>query len=89
MKVSIVTITSNYDGNVELTTKLFSTFEKAAKYLYKEYLEIKAENAQDDDFNIRFDEIGFLEEDCIDYFYIEDEIGTYWVNGSINTMDVE
>ena len=38
MKVSIVIITSNYDGNVEVTTKPFITFEKASKYLYKEYL---------------------------------------------------
>ena len=89
MKVSIVIITSNYDGNVEVTTKPFSTFEKASKYLYKEYLEIKVENAQDDDFNIRFDEVGPLAEDGIEYFYIEDDCGLYWISGNIYTMDVE
>lgn len=89
MKVSIVTITSNDDGNVELTTKPFSTFEKAAKYLHNEYLDIKAENTKDEDFHIGIDEVKKLTEDSIEYFYMEDDCGWYWVSGNIYTMDVE
>ena len=89
MKVSIVTITSNNDGNVEVTTKPFSSFEKAAKHLHNEYLDIKAENAEDEDFHIGIDEVNNLTEDSTEYFYIEDDCGLYWVSGNIYTMDVE
>ena len=89
MKVSIVTITSSNDGNVEVTTKPFSTFEKVAKYLYKEYLDIKDENAKDEEFHIGIDEVNNFTEDSTEYFYIEDDCGLYWVNGSIYTMEVE
>jgi hypothetical protein len=89
MKVSIVTITSNNDGNVEVTTKPFSTFEKAAKYLYKEYVEIKSENNDDEDFHTGIDEVNNLTEDSAEYFYIEDDCGLYWVSGNIYTMEVE
>lgn len=89
MKVSIATITSNNDGNVEVTTKPFSTFEKAAKYLHNEYLDIKAENAEDEDFHMGNDEVHNLTEDSSEYFYIEDDCGLYWVSGYIYTMEVE
>ena len=89
MKVSIVTITSNNDGNVEVTTKPFSTFEKAAKFLHNEYLDIKADNPEDEDFHIVIDEVNNLTEDSTEYFYIEDDCGQYWVSGNIYTMEVE
>ena len=41
MKVSIAVITSDADGCIEVTTKPFSTFEKATKYLMQQYKEIK------------------------------------------------
>ena len=89
MKVSIVTITSSNDGNVEVTTKPFSTFEKAAKYLHSEYIDIKTENGEDEDFHIGIDEVNNLTEDSAEYFYIEDDCGLYWVSGNIYTMEVE
>ena len=88
MKVSIVTITSNDDGNVEVTTKPFSTFEKAAKYLYGEYLDIKADNA-DSGIEYANDEVNKLTDESCEYFYIEDVVGYYWCSGNIYTMDVE
>lgn len=89
MKVSIVTITSNNDGNVEVETKPFFKFEDAAKYLYNEYLDIKAENVADEDFHIGIDEVNNLTEDSTEYFYMEDDCGLYWVSGNIYTMEVE
>ena len=89
MKVSIVTITSNNDGNVEVTTKPFSTFEKASEYLLKEYISIMAENEEDEDFHLGIDEVNNLTEDSAEYFYIEDDCGLYWVSGNIYTMEVE
>ena len=89
MKVSIVTITTNNDGNVEVSTKPFFKFEDAAKYLHNEYLDIKAENVADEDFHIGIDEVNNLTEDSTEYFYIEDDCGLYWVSGNIYTMEVE
>ena len=86
MKVFIATITSNNDGNVEVGVKPFSTFEKAAKYLYGEYLDIKKDN---DDLVYANDEVNKLSEDSTEYFYLEDEMGVYWVSGEIYGMEVE
>ena len=81
MKVFIATITSNYDGNVEVSVKPFSTFEKAVKYLHKEYLDIKSESEEDDD----------LEQDYLsnEDFYMESADGLYWCSGYIYGMDME
>jgi len=86
MKVSIVTITSSDSGNVEVTTKPFSTFEKAAKYLHNTYLDIKAANGDEEYCN---DEVNNLTEDSIEYFYLETKDLEYWVSGNIYTMEVE
>jgi hypothetical protein len=88
-KVYIVTITSSDDGNVEVTTKLFSTFEKATGYLYSQYIEIKAENASDDDLQYANDYIEKVGENASNMFYIEDVTGNYWCNGIIDKKPVE
>lgn len=89
MKVSIATITSNNDGNVEVDVKPFGSFDKAARYLYEQYLEIKAENEEDKDLFYANDEVGMIGEDECENFYIEDESGLYWVSGNIYTMEIE
>ena len=89
MKVSIATITSNNDGNVEVDVKPFGNFNKAARYLYEQYHEIKAENEEDKDLLYANDEVGMIGEDECEDFYIEDESGLYWVSGNIYTMEIE
>ena len=88
-KVYIVTITSNNDGNVEVTTKPFSTFEKATGYLYSQYTEIKADNASDDDLQYANDYIEEVGEKASNMFYLEDVTGNYWCNGIIDKMAIE
>ena len=79
-KVYAVEVVSDFDGNVETSFELFSSMDKAYAYLRQQYNEIKAD--LEDDFTLEVDELGE------DYFYMRDELGYYWANGSIKEKEV-
>lgn len=87
MKVSVVTILSNNDGNTELTKKVFSTFESASKYLQKEYNEIK-NDLENDEYTTITDEYVERDGEYIKEFFLEDD-PIYWISGEIEVMEVE
>ena len=89
MKVSIAVITSDADGCIEVTTKPFSTFEKATKYLMQQYKEIKDnEDFFTDVLNESIEVTKLNDDECVDFF-LESEDSLYRCYGVIYTMEVE
>ena len=84
-KVYVVVITSNDDYDVEVTTDVFGTQEKAEEFLTSQYNDIKDDDVE---YSYRYEE-GGCKEGILKSFYIEIEDCYYWCSGSINESEVE
>jgi hypothetical protein len=88
-QVFIAVIVSNNDGNVEATTKPFSSLDKAGEYLHKEYLDIKAENECEEGHYLDYDEVENFFEDTendvyrTSHFYMEETSAHYSCWGDV------
>ena len=84
MKVSIAVITSQYkDGFVDVLTKPFTTFEKAAKHLTDRYHEEKKNLSE-----IVADEVKEVEGGDYESFFLMTE-NNEWVRGEIYTQTID
>ena len=85
----VALITSNDDGCVESIPHLFSTFEKAMEFLHTEYLDIKAENLENDKDTIYdIDETKNHNDNQTEWFHLETYNDGYWCRGEIYGVDV-
>jgi hypothetical protein len=78
MKVSIATLLQKYEDDVYNDVKPFKSYEKAAKFLYSEYLDIKREILEEGDEDIEVDDVEMYGEDGAKWFTIETDGGRYW-----------
>lgn len=88
MKIYNALKTESLDGNVNVEVKPFAEHTKAMEWLFKEYLDIKAENSEDEKCFV-YDYVDKTSEESCNEFYLEDEVGTFWWSGSIQIADLE
>lgn len=85
--IFVALITSYDNGNVESVPHLFSSFEKAMEFLHTEYLNIKAENAQEDT-TYDIDETNNHNDNQTEWFNVEIYSDNYWCRGEIYGLGV-
>ena len=86
----VALITSNDDGCVESIPHLFSTFEKAMEFLHTEYLDIKAENLENDKDTIYdIDESKNYNDNQTEWFNLEVYNDNYWCRGEIYGLGID
>lgn len=88
--IFVALITSNDNGNVESIPHLFSTFEKAMEFLHTEYLDIKAENLENDKDTIYdIDESNNHNDNQTEWFNLEVYSDNYWCRGEIYGLGID
>lgn len=85
--IFVALITSYNDGCVESIPHLFSTFEKAMEFLHKEYLDIKAENSEEDAI-YDVDETNNYNDNQTEWFNLMAYNDNYWCRGEIYGLGV-
>lgn len=85
--IFVALITSYNDGCVESIPHLFSTFEKAMEFLHKEYLDIKAENSEEDT-TYDVDETNNYNDNQTEWFNLMAYSDNYWCRGEIYGLGV-